>query len=669
MLRASLPSGRGAGAASPSLATAQCGVGASALPPLADASHDAAVGQHHAPPLPLLPQQPPPPPPQQQQQQPQRFEERPASTHAHQPQRAPPPPPAPPTLAACAPAPLAPKRLPERGAAVGRAPPPAFPPPDARRDDDEPPPSRAARGGGARGGPRGQCGAANGAQACGPNGAAPWQHAAPPPPRPLHTGFESAAKTYADDVAAGRVAPPPKQAPFQPVRALGAAGPRPHQGGAGGGGGAAASRQGAAGGGDGKDEDPAHGLSPSIHARLCPNGEPVPESIRKCEAPLVARICDEILEAPRAVSWDDIAGLEHAKAVVQEVAVWPLLAPALFTGARAVPQGLLLFGPPGTGKTLIGANGGSIQHHSHSIIHFYPGRAIAAQAGATFFGISASSLGSKWIGEGEKLVKALFALAGALSPSVIFIDEIDALLAARKGDGEHESSRRLKTELLVQMEGLGGADEARRVLLVGATNRPAELDEAARRRLAKQVYIPLPCAAARRQIVTHLLRDGSACAHTLSDSDLDTLCARTEGYRCVCFAFCSTNNDVLMITPPPPRSGSDMKHLVQEAARAPLRELHGKHVDLTRVDASSVRAITIDDFRRAAKQARAPWRLLTATALNFDWIVVLSSIQVRPSVTPADIVAHEEWNRHHGAQVASTDGADSDGEWGEPVHG
>jgi SpoVK/Ycf46/Vps4 family AAA+-type ATPase len=225
-------------------------------------------------------------------------------------------------------------------------------------------------------------------------------------------------------------------------------------------------------------------------------------------------------------------------------------------------------------------------------------------------------------------VRALFAVATVLAPSVVFVDEIDALLSARKGgEGEHEASRRLKTEFLVQMEGLDGGGEDRPVLLVGATNRPAELDEAARRRLAKQVYIPLPCAAARKQLVATLLRAGSggasgggedamACTHTLTDADLDTLAARTDGY-----------------------SGSDMKHLVQEAARAPLRELRGANVDLSAVGPADVRPITLDDFRRAAKQVRA-------------------------SVTPADVAFHEEWNTRHGAQAAPPGGEESDGEWG-----
>jgi len=356
------------------------------------------------------------------------------------------------------------------------------------------------------------------------------------------------------------------------------------------------------------EEDPACGLSPAVLARLCPNGEAVPDCIRKLEAHLVQRICDEILEIPVGVEWDDIAGLEHAKAVVQEVAVWPLLAPELFRGARAVPKGILLFGPPGTGKTLIG-------------------RAIASQCKATFFGISAASLGSKWIGEGEKLVRALFAVATVLAPSVVFVDEVDALLSARKGGegGEHEASRRLKTEFLVQMEGLDGGGEERPVLMVAATNRPADLDEAARRRLSKQIYIPLPCAAARRQLVATLLRAGAGhgaqCAHTLCDADLDTLANRTEGY-----------------------SGSDMKHLVQEAARAPLRELSrangGGAAQLAAVRPEHVRPLTLDDFRRAAKQ-------------------------VRPSVTAADVAFHEEWNARHGAQAAPPGAEDSDGDWAD----
>ena len=98
------------------------------------------------------------------------------------------------------------------------------------------------------------------------------------------------------------------------------------------------------------------------------------------------------------------------------------------------------------------------------------GKAIAHQAGATFFSISASSLTSKWIGEGEKTVRTLFAVAAYRQPSVVFIDEVDSLLCQRSSD-ENEASRRIKTEFLVQLDG-AGTDLSARVVIVGATNRP-----------------------------------------------------------------------------------------------------------------------------------------------------------------------------------------------------
>lgn len=164
----------------------------------------------------------------------------------------------------------------------------------------------------------------------------------------------------------------------------------------------------------------------------------------------------------------------------------PMLRPDIFTGLRALPKGVLLFGPPGTGKTLIG-------------------KAIAQQTGATFFSISASSLTSKWVGESETAVRALFALAVHHQPSVVFIDEVDSLLTQSRFTGlqllsaagiiyltchpegsseESEASRRIKTEFLVQLDGASTCTDAR-VIVIGATNRPDELDEAARRRFVK----------------------------------------------------------------------------------------------------------------------------------------------------------------------------------------
>ena len=150
------------------------------------------------------------------------------------------------------------------------------------------------------------------------------------------------------------------------------------------------------------------------------------------------------------VGWEAIAGLAVAKRTLMESVILPSLRPDIFTGLRAPPKGVLLYGPPGTGKTMLA-------------------KAVATETDAAFFSISASSLTSKWVGEGEKMVKALFSLARKLQPTVIFMDEIDSLLGARS-KGEHDASRRLKTEFLVQLDG-AATDGDDRILIIGATNR------------------------------------------------------------------------------------------------------------------------------------------------------------------------------------------------------
>ncbi|CAN6709043.1 unnamed protein product [Malus baccata var. baccata] len=243
---------------------------------------------------------------------------------------------------------------------------------------------------------------------------------------------------------------------------------------------------------------------------LCgPDGE-LPEKLRNLEPRLLEHVSNEIMDKDPNVRWNDIAGLEHAKKCVTEMVIWPLLRPDIFKGCRSPGKGLLLFGPPGTGKTMIG-------------------KAIAGEAKATFFYISASSLTSKWIGEGEKLVRALFGVASCRQPAVIFVDEIDSLLSQRKSEGEHESSRRLKTQFLIEMEGFDSGSE--QILLIGATNRPQELDEAARRRLTKRLYIPLPSSEARAWIIRNLLeKDG---LFKLSRENIDSICNLTEGNQCI----------------------------------------------------------------------------------------------------------------------------------------
>ncbi|OMJ28870.1 Fidgetin-like protein 1 [Smittium culicis] len=292
------------------------------------------------------------------------------------------------------------------------------------------------------------------------------------------------------------------------------------------------------------------------------------EILKKIDRKMIEVIKNEIMANLPTVEWDDIAGLEHAKKTIMEIVVWPMLRPDLFNGLRGPAKGLLLFGPPGTGKTLIG-------------------RCIASQSSATFFSISCSSLTSKWVGEGEKMVRALFAVARAKQPSVVFIDEIDSLLSQRS-DGENEATRRIKTEFLVQFDGVGTTGEEDRILVIGATNRPQEIDEAARRRFTKRLYIPLPEKGGRKAIVTNLLRKQS---HSLTDAQIDQISELTDGY-----------------------SGSDMNGLCREAALGPIRSIS----DIRNVDLNDVEPVNYEHFVVALKQIRAS---VSSTDLDFyiDW--------------------------------------------------
>ena len=307
---------------------------------------------------------------------------------------------------------------------------------------------------------------------------------------------------------------------------------------------------------------------------LLPDGS-IPPQLQGLEPKLVEQVAREQMESGNKVEWEDIAGLQHAKSAVEEAIVWPLTRPDLFNGLRDPPRGLLLFGPPGTGKTMIA-------------------RAIATKANCSFFNISASSLMSKWIGEGEKLVRCLFAVASVRQPSVVFIDEIDSLLTSRS-EGEQEASRRMKTEFLVQLDGVG-TTSSDRILVIGATNRPQELDEAARRRMEQRLYIPLPDEAARTVLVESKLQ---GMKHTLTKEDFVTVAKKSAGY-----------------------SGADMKGLCRDAAMAPIRELAGSRIgDISKDD---IRPVTVEDM------------------LN-------SLARVKPSVGKGELVHYVEWNRQFGS--------------------
>ncbi|KAI3505580.1 hypothetical protein L1887_27713 [Cichorium endivia] len=174
---------------------------------------------------------------------------------------------------------------------------------------------------------------------------------------------------------------------------------------------------------------------------------------------LAESLSRDIIRGSPDVKWESIKGLENAKRLLKEAVVMPIKYPKYFTGLLSPWKGILLFGPPGTGKTMLA-------------------KAVATECNTTFFNISASSIVSKWRGMGlKKLVKVLFELARHHAPSTIFLDEIDAIISQRgESRSEHESSRRLKTELLIQMDGLRKTDEL--VFVLAATNLPWELDVA-----------------------------------------------------------------------------------------------------------------------------------------------------------------------------------------------
>jgi SpoVK/Ycf46/Vps4 family AAA+-type ATPase len=317
------------------------------------------------------------------------------------------------------------------------------------------------------------------------------------------------------------------------------------------------------------------------------------------------QIFNEIVIKGDEVHWDDVAGLEIAKSALKETVVYPFLRPDLFMGLREPARGMLLFGPPGTGKTMLA-------------------RAVATESKSIFFAISASSLTSKFLGESEKLVRALFSIAKELAPSIIFVDEIDSLLGARGGGSEHEATRRIKTEFLIQWSDLqkaaAGREEknkekgdASRVLVLAATNLPWAIDEAARRRFVRRQYIPLPEDWVRTLQLRNLL---AAQKHNIHDAELAELVHYTDGK----FIHCISSLHLMLTQHPPGFSGSDITALAKDAAMGPLRSLGEKLLHMSPED---IRPIGIEDFRA-------------------------SLINIRPSVSKQGLKEFEDWAREFG---------------------
>ncbi|KAH8827709.1 AAA-domain-containing protein [Flagelloscypha sp. PMI_526] len=255
-------------------------------------------------------------------------------------------------------------------------------------------------------------------------------------------------------------------------------------------------------------------------------------------------------------AFSSVGGLDPIVASLRESVIYPLQHPELFSGHGGLvkaPKGVLLYGPPGCGKTMLA-------------------RALAKESGACFLNVSPSFVTSKWFGESNKLVSALFTLAHKLQPCIIFIDEIDCFLRsrsdARSGGGEHEAMSMVKSEFMTSWDGLLSSDEG--IMILGATNRPQDIDPAILRRMPKKYSVPLPNVVGRERILEVVLK-GANVDENVSLSHLSRL---LDGY-----------------------SGSGIREVCRAAALRPVRErLRSLQPGENLAPNEILRPINMDDF-------------------------------------------------------------------------
>lgn len=267
------------------------------------------------------------------------------------------------------------------------------------------------------------------------------------------------------------------------------------------------------------------------------------------------------------VSFEDIGGLSNTIDDLNQKVIYPLTMPHLYASASPLlraPDGVLLYGPPGCGKTMLA-------------------KALAHESGACFLNVNISTLTGKYYGESNKFVEAVFTLARKLQPTIIFIDEIDALLSTRRS-GDLDATTQVKTKFMTEWDGLGSANsngEPHRIVVLGATNRKDAIDDAILRRFGKKIEVPLPGGEERLRILGLILKDTKI---DRSEFDVPLLVFRMAGM-----------------------SGSAIKDACREAAMAPvqeiIRDMKAKGLPLTAVNPNDLRGLRTSDFRGLGIQA------------------------------------------------------------------
>jgi spastin len=267
---------------------------------------------------------------------------------------------------------------------------------------------------------------------------------------------------------------------------------------------------------------------------------------------------ETIIDKSLNVKWDDLVGVDHVKQQIMETIILPTLNPKLFTGLRTPARGVLFYGPPGNGKTMIA-------------------KALASECGkdVSFLNVSSSTFSSKTLGrDTDKLIKALFSVANEKQPAVIFIDEMDSILSKR-GAGESEESRRLKNEFLIQFEGVTSR-AGERVVVIGATNRPFDIDDAILRRFSVHIHLELPNTVARKHAIAKLLQKVKSA---VNDEGLNEVVRQTELF-----------------------SYADLATLCREASFEPVREIPPEM--LAKMSTNDIRSVTMHDFEKALKKVQ-----------------------------------------------------------------